>query len=343
MSAFTAASYRKKKKPQTLEKVFFNKGLVRQDVFEQEFPNFDPERVAAFYRNNPVARQFYGGKRQLRSGQQQNFSPYPLARIHIDLAEFRPSEFPFCLVCVCNYSRYAWTRKLASKSGRDIAEALEPLCALWKRDRIVPSHSITLLGDMGAEFKNPQVNEVLQRHGIAFYQLSSSLSKASFAEAFIKTLRMKLNTLHHYKPQASWHSLLDTVTKIYNSTPHTGIFMLTPEQVYKRNDPEVIRRLEDKKRLKVTVEEAELTKKAVADKTNLAKLDYVRLMRLKDGPFAKQSETSKITREVFFISEIKPANTPTATGRGKPAIERPPMYQVTDLTFEPIKGCLAIV
>ena len=316
------------RREKAIEEAFFNTGLVRKSVFVQQNPQFSREEIDRFYAEDPVTKQYYGGKRHTKRSVQRVIANYSLQRIHMDLCEFRGSEYPFCLVAICCYSRYAWAKKLRSKSAADMIPALTELCEQWTREKVYKSCSISVLVDAGLEFFSKQAKQLFQRYNIGLYKLQSSLSKAVMAEAFIKKLRNMLNMIVLREPKP-WFQLIDKVMNIYNHTKHKGIFMQSPHNIYFRN-PEAMMKLQEKLRLKKPLAEVLADAAKSMKYPQIKKYDFVHIMTLKSSVFAKGTDSPPISREIFIVDEVKPSNIRDVT--------RLPMYRLKDLEFENIIG-----
>ena len=313
---------------QAIEDAFYNTGLVRKSVFSQQNPQFSQAEIDRFYEEDPITKQYYGGKRDTKRSEQKVFSPHNLNRIQLDLAEFRGSPYPFCLVAVCCYSRYAWVKKLKSKAATDMVPALTELCIQWTNEKILPSHSINALVDAGLEFFSKQAKQLFQRYNIGLYKLQSSEAKACVAERFIRTLRKLLNMLVLREPQG-WELLADKAVQIYNHTPNRGIFMQTPHNIYFR-DPEALAKLREKLRIKKPLHELEKVAAKALQHPKIKRLDFVHIMTKKSNLFAKGSDMPPISRECFIVDEVKPSNIGD--------VSRLPMVRLRDIEFNPIIG-----
>ena len=318
----------------TVHNAFWNAGLVRKDVFAQKHPQFSKDQIDRFYDEDPVVRQYYGGKRETKKSEQRVTAAYNLHRIQMDLAEFRGSEFAFCLIAIDCYSRYVWVKKLRSKSAESMVPAVKELCEVWTAEKVYPSHDITILVDAGREYFNIRIKRLLASYNIGLYKLQSSISKAVMAENFIRHLRHDLNMKVLAEGARPWFELIDSIITNYNNTPHRGIFMSTPHEIYYRN-PAALMQLQTKLRLKKSLAEVEYEAKKALQKPGIRRLDFVRVMTLPTHIFAKKSDQPPVSREIFSVKNIKPANARDVT--------RLPMYRLQDMEYETIDGGIVCV
>ena len=93
----------------------------------------------------------------------------------------------YILVAVDAFSRYAWTVPLRSKSGIEVATALEN--TIFKD---AAQHYARLHTDQGKEFHNHNVRIMLERYNSMVYSTFNSKIKAAHAERFIRTLKGRL-------------------------------------------------------------------------------------------------------------------------------------------------------
>ena len=324
---------RRRRRENALEEAFYTTGLVRKSVFAQQNPQFSKEEIDRFYDQDPVTKQYYGGKIHTKRSVQKVTASYTLNRIQLDLCEFRRSEYPFCLVAICCYSRFAWAKKLKSKSAADMIPALTELCEQWTREKADPSYFINVLVDAGLEWFSKQAKQLFKRYNIGLFKLQSSLSKAVVAEAFIKKLRNMLNMLVLREPQP-WYQLIDKVLNIYNHTPHKSLFMQTPQNIYFRNRT-ALTKFQEKSRIKKPLAQVLAEAAKTIKLPQIKKFDFVRIMLLKSHSFAKGTDSPPISREVFIVEEVKPANIRD--------VNRLPMFRLKDLAFEPIIGMISFL
>jgi len=144
------------------------------------------------------------------------------------------SGYRYLLMCVDVFSKFAWCVPLKTKSGREVAEAMETIlqerkCAL-------------LQGDKGAEWLNKSFQEMIKRHGIKFYTSENDDIKASVVERLNRTIKERM---WRYFTHANTRRYLDVMQNImhsYNNTRHRSIGM-APSQVDASNEQLVRQKL----------------------------------------------------------------------------------------------------
>ncbi len=313
-----------------IEKTFFQHQIAAEPVFNLRFPQFKKDKVSKFYRTHDVVNQFYGLRRNVKKYEQRNYASHNLERIHIDLMEFPDSPYPYCLLAIDNFSRKAFAARLKSKKGKEVTRELEAMVKIWKQDLVFPHHTITLLSDKGFELTNKTNIAMLDKYGIKLFTLQSSLSKASYAERLIRTLRQKLTIAVLNKPNTPWFILMPSIMKMYNDTPHSSLAHMTPNAIYSR-DPQALKTLEEANRKHIVPwKKLQPMRKAILMQSKVKVHDYVRLKMQKANRFAKESADGLITREIFRVDDIKPSS-PTDPLRY-------PMYKLSDLALEPVEG-----
>ena len=128
--------------------------------------------------------------------------------------------FKFILVVLDVFSRYAWTRPLKNKTGKEVANALDDI---FRQDGRKPRKLWT---DRGTEFYNTAVAHVLK--DIELYSTHNE-PKAAIAERFIRTLREKIESNYVLTQSTVWYDILPELTREYNTSKHR-IIRMTPEE-----------------------------------------------------------------------------------------------------------------
>lgn len=136
-----------------------------------------------------------------------------------DLIEMIPyakqnNGYKYILVVINAYSKYAWAEPLKSKSGKEVACAMEKIL---KKLKVKPNNFQT---DMGKEYYNFNFRALMQKYNINHYSSFSS-TKACIAERFIKTLKHLLYRQFSARGSYRWLQLLPSLIKTYNNTVHT--------------------------------------------------------------------------------------------------------------------------
>lgn len=144
--------------------------------------------------------------------------------------------YNFVLTVIDTFSKYAWAYPLKHKNKMLVSQAFQ---LLFRKGR-VPKNLQT---DLGTEFYNDELKQVLQRYNINHYSTYST-KKASIIERFIRTLKSKLYKEFSVKGNYKWmDGSLEKIVKGYNETYHRTIG-LTPSQVNQTNKRLLLKRFE---------------------------------------------------------------------------------------------------
>ena len=224
-----------------------------------------------------------------------------------DLMEFQPharlnKQYKFVLVVIDCFSKFVWTRPLKSKSGKEVALAMESIFKLK-----VPRN---LQVDQGKEFYNSSVSKVCRDFKVNMYSSFQS-TKASFAERVIRTLKGKIYRNFSLRGNYKWIDVLQDLTDDYNRTPHSAIGRIKPVNVNEKNESLILKSFFSKGNLK---------------RFGRAKLkvgDHVRISKFK-SVFAK-GYTPNWSTELFRVKKINLTN--------------PVTYKLEDYKGSPILGC----
>lgn len=96
--------------------------------------------------------------------------------LQIDLVSLIPfSEenrgYKYLLTCIDTFSKFAMVRPLKTKTGLEVAKALEDILQKYKYATSVRM----ICCDDGGEFKNSHVRALMQRYGIRMYSVYSKI------------------------------------------------------------------------------------------------------------------------------------------------------------------------
>jgi hypothetical protein len=130
-------------------------------------------------------------------------------------------------MCIDVFSKYAWSRPLKTKTGREVADAMETIleerkCAL-------------LQGDKGAEWLNSTFQGMVKRYGIKFYTSENDDIKASVVERLNRTIKERMWRYFTHTNTRRYLDVLQDIMHSYNNTRHRSIGM-TPSQVDASNE-----------------------------------------------------------------------------------------------------------
>ena len=238
----------------------------------------------------------------------------------VDMTESRKhvnGGYRWILTSIEILSRYAFTEPSKTKSGVDVAEAMDKVLSRFKV-RFGKYPDVVQFDD-GNEFKNKNVSKLLDDKGIRkFTTLVKRGGKAFFnrkaavVERLNETLKRIMWRYFAANDTKKWLHILSDVTFNYNNSVNRGIGM-KPEDVNKENKDEVWERLYGK------LMETE------SDKPKFKVGDLVRVEKYHPETRFVKGYTFNFTEEVFKIISVY--------------MGHPIMYGIKDTdTGEEIKG-----
>lgn len=208
----------------------------------------------------------------------------------------------YILFVIDIFSRYTYARPLKSKTGPDVAAALE---TIFQEANETPRYLQT---DLGKEFYNQHVDALLKRYNIELFSVNSEM-KASIVERVQRTIKERMYRAFTYHGTHRWMELLPEIIQSYNNSYHRGIKHI-PAKVNKQNETSVwIKQYSD------------LKKPSTAPKFSVG--DEVRIHKSRTI-FSKGYE-EKWTDEIFTITFINDKYSPV-------------LYSLKDHNGETIKG-----
>ena len=209
----------------------------------------------------------------------------------------------FILSVIDVFSKYGWMIPLKNKSGNTLVKSFK---RILKEGR----HPYKVQSDLGTEFTNRNFQNLLKEKDIAFYTTHNE-TKASVVERFNRTMKTRMFRYFTDRNTRRYIDILDDLVLSYNRKKHRSIDM-APRDVTDETELKVWNTLygnrkksrDDKKSLKFKVG------------------DYVRISMLA-RPF-KKGYLPGWTDEMFKVIKCLPRS--------------PPVYQISDLTGEALKG-----
>jgi len=205
----------------------------------------------------------------------------------------------FILMCIDVFSKYAWAVPLKTKTGREVADAMQS---------ILEQRQCTLLqADKGTEWLNSKFQEMIRHYGIKFYTSENDDIKCALVERLNRTIKEKMWRYFTHNNTRRYLDVLQDIIFSYNNTKHRSIGM-APAEVNQDNEELVRNRLYPPK-----------------PKTLKYKYDVGDTVRIsvKRQPFDK-SYTGHWSEELFTIAARHPTE--------------PVTYGIKDLAGELIKG-----
>ena len=233
-------------------------------------------------------------------------------QLSCDLIDFRSISqyndgYKYILVAIDGLSRYTYTKKLKTKTGLAIRDALsEVFDTCFELPKVLNS-------DLGKEFTAGVVQNLLRSKNIHYFT-SHGDTKAANVERVIKTLKEILYRYFDKTLQRRWVDILPKITQTYNQNYHRSI-MMSPEEAQEL--PNAIK-LSAQSNMKIT--------NVHKEPAYLKKGDIVRL-NLNIGPLAKKYEQAW-SRALYRVNSNAHYNT------GGPR----PMYEVSELNGKKLLG-----
>jgi L-rhamnose mutarotase len=225
-----------------------------------------------------------------------------------DLVEMIPhakvnNGYKYLMTVINAFSKYAYAIPLKTKTGSEVARALEPVLRTNKMKYFQT--------DNGKEYYNSSVQVLMKKYNVKHYSTYSD-KKASIVERFNRTLKTRMYRAFSEQGNYRWVKLLPALVKDYNNTVHRTIGM-KPCQVNASNERVVLQRIK-----KNTAPKGNAIRKKARYKTG----DRVRVSKHK-MPFAK-GYTPNWTNEIFTVHAVQPTV--------------PVTYLLEDYTGEVLKG-----
>ena len=209
----------------------------------------------------------------------------------------------FILSVIDVFSKYGWMVPLKNKTGDTLVKA-------FKRILKDGRHPYKVQSDKGTEFTNRKFQSLLNEKDIAFYTTHNE-TKASIVERFNRTIKTRMFRYFTDRNTRRYVDVLDDLLTSYNGRKHRSIDM-APKDVTEEVELKVWNTLYGNNN------RGRATKKSKKFKVG----DYVRISMLA-RPF-KKGYLPGWTDEVFKVIKYLP--------------RIPPVYQISDLTDEPLKG-----
>ena len=204
----------------------------------------------------------------------------------VSLLAKRNKGHHFILTVIDIFSRYAWTRPLKSKHGKEVAAAFKDIFAEGR----IPKRIQT---DQGKEFENRHVRALFDEHGIELFSIKSAY-KAVLVERFNRTLKTRLWKYFTANFTEKWTDVLQDAVDAYNHSVHRMIGH-KPAEV----SAVVVDELRDKMQQRP---------KPRRGKDDVRVGDKVRISKVK-SVFDK-GYLPNWTEEIFTVAEINDKDTP---------------------------------
>lgn len=192
--------------------------------------------------------------------------------------------YKYLMTVINAFSKYAYAVPLKTKTGKEVAHALEPILSVNKMKY--------LQTDNGKEYYNTKVQALLNKYKVKHYSTYSE-KKASIVERFNRTLKTRMYRAFSEQGNYRWVDLLPELLKSYNDSMHRTIGM-KPRQVNENNEQLVLERIRKNTRPHVT--NKNIPKFKVGDHVRISKYKMI---------FSK-GYTPNWTNETFTVHSIQP-------------------------------------
>jgi hypothetical protein len=197
------------------------------------------------------------------------------------------SGYKYLLVVIDCFSKFAWVKKLKTKSGPEVAREFRAIFNESGRS------CKNLQADKGTEFYNPHFKKVMKEFNVNFYSTYTHI-KASIVERLQRTLKEKLWKKFTLNGNHIWINIIDDLVKEYNRTKHTTI-KLEPYKVNKKNEKYILKNIYLKR-------EQKLQKLARNRSPKFKVNDFVRISKFKKT--FEKGFTKNYTPEIFKIIAV---------------------------------------
>lgn len=209
--------------------------------------------------------------------------------LQADLVEMIPyarqnQNYKYILTSINIFSKMAYARPLKNKTGIEVARALRSIF------NSMGYQIKNLHVDMGKEFYNAPVKNLLEEYGLNLYSTYTT-KKAAICERFNRTLKGRMWKQFSLNGNYKWIGILDDLIENYNNSYHRTIKM-SPINVNSRNEQRLLNNVYNY--------EYHLNFK---DKAKFKEGDPVRLSKYKN--IFEKSYTPNWTTEIFRIRKVQ--------------------------------------
>lgn len=180
------------------------------------------------------------------------------------------------------FSKYLFCRLLKNKKTSTVAAAMEDI---FKESGRVPER---IQSDKGSEFLGKEFKNLMKKHNIHHYWTFTAL-KASMAERIIRSIRNLIRRHQHERGTMRFVDHFQDLVRQYNEVFVHSKIKMTPSQVTKANEAEVLEKVY-----------------GAANKRRCVNPRYyvTQPVRLYLSRKTFQKESQNFTTEIFFISEV---------------------------------------
>lgn len=224
----------------------------------------------------------------------------------------------FLLIVIDIFSKYLWVVPLKNKTGITVKNGFE---TVFKQKRIPRK----IRSDSGTEYTGKIVQAFFKKMGVKHFTTNNE-GKSNVAERVIRTLRGLLSKYMSHKNTHRYVDVLQSIVESYNTTPHRTLHNISPSEVNKQNEVDLILKMyfspPKKSKPRITTMKS-TTKMRNRSPFKLKVNDTVRVSLLK-RTFQKEYEESW-SGEIFKVTK-------------RYLRQNIPLYELEDLSGEGIKG-----
>lgn len=214
----------------------------------QKASNASKQQVKKFLGKNDTYRKFFRNKTKFDRARVLVSSVGHIFQADLfDLQKIsrQNNGYRYILLVVDTFSRLIKVRPLKSKNANDTATAIKEVFEEFKKEDLLAPKSL-LATDLGNEFWNSEVYEVLDTFDIKMYGLRRPL-KCSIAEISGRHLLDRMYKYMHATNQKHWLSKLQTFVDAKNKRPNRTLGHVAPIDVSYDNQDKIYKKLYSKK------------------------------------------------------------------------------------------------
>jgi hypothetical protein len=194
----------------------------------------------------------------------------------------------FLLLVIDSFSRMAWIRPLANKSGVVVSAAMRSVIEQMGKS---PKR---LLTDSGVEFLNKNFKALLNRYGIV-HSTSTSEVKAPHVERFCGSMKRLISNYMTERETRRYIDQLDNLLLTYNTRGHRSLQYMSPQEADHPSNRDKVLDILNRKYETVARHRSEAAPKF--------KVGNVVRLKIAGSPFRKGHDET-YTSEMFKIKEV---------------------------------------
>lgn len=165
-----------------------------------------------------VVREIHSNARRIFP--RRKYIMYGIGDLQADLIEMQPfkrenSGHRYILIVIDVFSKMTYAEALMNKTGPEVTKAMDRIIRKVYRHTNKPIFNLQT--DLGSEFYNSTMKQLLQKHKINHYSTFSYM-KACISERVIRTIKRLLYMEFSLQGSYKWLSLLPEIIDKYNNT-----------------------------------------------------------------------------------------------------------------------------